>query len=240
MHPILSKVRSRALRHIVAPLARPVPRTDLVRLGSRHAGWWVPASVLRPGAVAYCAGAGEDITFDLALLEHGLRVTTFDPTPRAIAHVQGCAPDNPSFRFEPVGWWDSATELRFFAPRDPSHVSHSAVNLQGTSEYFTARVEPVEQLARRLGDRQVDIIKMDIEGAEYRVLDSLLRFGPVPNVLCVEFDQPQPARRTLAMIRRLRGAGYQLNHVEHWNYTFTRGLEAPLQVGKDAVGANGR
>ncbi len=202
-------------------LVRPIERGDLVRLGSEYGGWWVPRSVLRSDAVAYCAGAGEDISFDLALLQRGLRVTVFDPTPRAIAYVRSHDPGTAGFRFEPVGWWDSEDELKFYAPRDPSHVSHSAVNLQATSDYFLAPVEPVHSAMVRLGDDHVDLIKMDIEGAEYRVIDSLLTVGPRPDVLCVEFDQPQPAGRTISAIRKLQAEGYALNRIEGWNFTFT-------------------
>jgi hypothetical protein len=63
---------------------------------------------------------------------------------------------------------------------------------------------------------------MDVEGAEYRVLDSLLASGPLPAVLCVEFDQPAAVRKTVDAVRRLQRAGYTLNHIEVWNYTFTR------------------
>jgi FkbM family methyltransferase len=55
--------------------------------------------------------------------------------------------------------------------------------LQGTSAYFIAPVQPVHKLMAELGDDHVDIIKMDIEGAEYRVLESLLASGPLPTVL---------------------------------------------------------
>jgi FkbM family methyltransferase len=183
----------------------------------------VPDTGLLAGHVAYCAGAGEDTTFDTALLERGLWVTTFDPTPRAIAHVRATMPNSPRFRFEPIGWWDSSTELRFYAPTNPAHVSHSALNLQRTGEYFIAPVAPVHVLARRLGDDDtVHLIKMDIEGAEYRVIDSLLEFGPLPEILCVEFDQPQPVRKTVAAVRRLQRAGFELNYIDRWNYTFTR------------------
>jgi FkbM family methyltransferase len=221
-HPILLRGRNRMLREVLSRYLRPVPRPDLVRLGTSYGGWWVPEPLIGPETVAYCAGAGEDISFDLALMERGCRVATFDPTPRAIAHVQSVAPQTERFRFEPVGWWNEETELRFYAPRDPSHVSHLALNLAGTVDYFAASVRPVWRLMADLGDDHVDLIKMDIEGAEYAVIDSLLRDGPLPEVLCVEFDQPQPPRRTIAAVRRLRDAGYELNHVELWNYTFTR------------------
>ena len=216
------RVRNRAARALLPRYLHPVPRSDLVRLGSDYGGWWVPEAAVRPGAVAYCAGAGEDITFDLALHERGCTVTTFDPTPRAAAHVQRVAPTSERFRFVPVGWWDRHERLRFYSPRNPEHVSHSVVNLQGTSEFFVAEVKAVHQLMSELGDERVDIVKMDIEGAEHRTLDAMLRRGPLPAVLCMEFDQPQPVRKVVGAVRRLQQAGYTLNRIEAWNYTFTR------------------
>ncbi len=222
MRAELLRVRNAVARRVVKRRLTCTPRADLCRLGSPGAGWWVPESSIKPGAVAYCAGAGEDITFDLALLDRGCRVTTFDPTPRAIEHVRRSAPVEPGFRFEPVGWWDADDEIRFYAPRNSSHVSHSALNLQGTSEFFTAPVRRVDHLMAELGDDHVDLIKMDIEGAELRVIPALLRHGPLPDVLCVEFDQPQPLRSLVETVRALQDAGYDLNEIERWNFTFSR------------------
>ncbi|MHB8466661.1 MAG: FkbM family methyltransferase [Acidimicrobiales bacterium] len=203
-------------------LLRPTTRPDLVRLGSAYGGWWIPRDIIGAETVAYCAGAGEDISFDLSLHEAGCRVVTFDPTPRSIAYVSSVAPNDASFQFLPVGWWSEDTELRFFAPRDPRHVSHSIVNLQRTDEFFLGRVKPVWRLMEELGDTNVDLIKMDIEGAEYEVIGSLLKAGPLPAVLCVEFDQPQPLWRTFSAVMRLRVAGYSLAKIERWNCTFLR------------------
>jgi len=195
---------------------------DVVRLGSSYGGWWVPRWVTgRPG-LAYCAGAGEDITFDLALLSQGWTVRTFDPTPRAVAHVEATAPASDRFTFDPVGWWASATTLDFFAPANPAYVSHSVNNVHGTSVSFAAAVKPVHQIASEYGDRRVDLIKMDIEGAEHAVISTLVEHGPLPEVLCVEFDQPRPLFRLLATIRLLRGHGYRVIRTEGWNYTFVR------------------
>lgn len=204
-------------------LRRLVDRSEeLVRLGSELGGWWIPADVARPGAVAYCAGAGDDITFDLALLERGCQVTTFDPTPLAVSHVESVAVTDPRFRFVPVGWWDTDTDLRFFVHRDDSNPNFSAVGLHGSQNYVVAPVRKVSGLIRELNDPHVDIMKVDIEGAEYRVLNDLLTIDPLPDVLCVEFDQPQPMRRTLAMVRRLTAAGYRLVRIDFFNYTFDR------------------
>jgi FkbM family methyltransferase len=225
MHPLTLRARNKLLVTLLTGLLRRSSTSGLVRLGTDYGGWWVPESVLRPGAVAYCAGAGEDITFDSALVERGLTVRTFDPTPRAIAHVNAHGPVSDRFTFIPVGWWGKEDTLRFYSPQNPAHVSHSAVNLQRTNTYFEAQVRPVAALMNELGDEYVDLIKMDIEGAEYQVLDSLLVTGPLPAVLCVEFDQPQPIRRLLGAVRRLRRAGYELRQVEQWNYTFSKAAQ---------------
>jgi FkbM family methyltransferase len=201
------------------------PRTrgrTLVRLGTDYGGWWVPEEIVGPGTIAYCGGAGEDISFDLALFRRGCTVRVFDPTPRAIAHVQAKAPQSDRFAFVPVGWWSHDEEVKFYAPIDARHVSHSVVNLQGTQDHFIGRVRPVHALMAELGDARVDLIKMDIEGAEREVLPVLLRNGPLPKVLCVEFDQPCPVRAIAQMTRQLKRHGLVPLKIEGWNVTYER------------------
>jgi FkbM family methyltransferase len=199
---------------------RPDEVDGLVRLGTPYGGWWVPEAVLRPGAVAYCAGAGDDISFDIALHERGLRVITIDPTPMAIAHINAEAPRSDRFVSVPVGLWDAESELRFYAPRNPEYVSHSVMNLQRSSEYFDAAVKPLQALMNDLGDQTIDLLKLDIEGAEHRVIESFLASGIRPRVVCAEFDQPAPLRTVLQSIRRLQQSGYRLVKIDQWNYTF--------------------
>jgi hypothetical protein len=73
----------------------------------------------------------------------------------------------------------------------------------------------------RLGHDRIDVLKMDIEGAEGPVLDALVASNLRPKVICVEYDQPEWPWRLAARIRRLMTAGYVVNKVETWNYTFT-------------------
>jgi FkbM family methyltransferase len=218
-------VRDRLYRHAAETVFRSVTtdaRNDLVRLGSGYGGWWVPRSVLTPGAIAYCAGAGEDITFDLALLEHGVRVTAFDPTPRSVSYINSLTIEDERFRFIPVGWWNEDTEIDLYAPRDPAHVSYSALDLQGTGKSITVPARRVATLARELGDPALDLIKMDIEGAEMVVIPDLLSSGPLPRVLCVEFDKVRPLRDVIVLVRRMRRMGLQPARSEGLNVTFVR------------------
>jgi FkbM family methyltransferase len=184
--------------------------------------------VLTAGAVCYCVGAGEDISFDLSLATRfRCEVWMFDPTPRAIAYVSPFVSEHPNLHFEPLGVWSSDTTLRFYAPRDPRHVSHSAVNLQRSAEFFDAECRSVASLMRSHAHERLAVLKLDIEGAEYEVLEDVLTKQLPIDVICVEFDQPMPVARTLRMVRRLRAAGYALVRVEGLNCCFVGPLREP-------------
>lgn len=219
---VFERAQSRLARMALRTLLAPRRPATYVRLGSDYGGWWVPRWALLPGNLAYCAGVGEDLTFDAELIAHGMNVVAFDPTPRSVSFVKD-ADLGPAFDFEPVGWWDSTGTQRFYAPEDPTHVSHSAVNLQKTTEYFVGRVETVASIVKRRGDGIPDVAKMDIEGAEFHVLRSMVADRILPPVLCVEFDQPAPLRSVRLAIRALQALGYRVESVEGWNVTLVKG-----------------
>jgi FkbM family methyltransferase len=163
---------------------------------------------------------GEDITFDLALHERGCTVVAIDPVPRAAAHVAAHGPRDDRFLFIPAGLAARDGVVSFYAPQDPAHVSYSMTNLQRTG---TAEELPVKSLRSIMADtshERIDILKMDIEGAEYDVLNQIIDGGPLPPVLCVEFDQPAPLTKTLWTVIRLRRRGYLVAKVERFNVTF--------------------
>jgi FkbM family methyltransferase len=170
-------------------------------------------------------GVGEDITFDLELIRRfGCSVHAFDPTSRAAQHVAANAGTIERFHFQPVGLWSEDAEIKFYVPKNRQHVSHSIVNLQGTDDYFIGRCRRLSSLMAQLGHGHLDLLKLDIEGAEYAVLQSMVADRIFPTVLCVEFDQPMPFRRTMAAVRALLRAGYQTCFIERWNFTFVHGV----------------
>ncbi len=223
----IASVARRARLKLLPPVLRRMlgvrPDPGLVRLGSAYGGWIVPDALLDPGCVCYCAGLGEDGTFDIELSRrYGCEVHTLDPTPRACEyaaeHLAGVA----GVHFHPVGLWSETRSVRFYVPRNPNHVSHSAVNLQKTNEWFDAPCSSVRDLMTDLGHDRVDVLKLDIEGAEFEVLGRLLCDGIRPGVICVEFDQPAPTLRVLRQVRELRRCHYRLVSVDLWNFTFVQ------------------
>lgn len=219
----LMRVRNRLGRLLLKTFFAPsmVRRCDLEKLGTAYGGWVVPTTMLSDKSICYCAGVGEDISFDLELIhKFGSNVFAFDPTPRAAEHVEKTASHVSLFHFFDVGLWSNHETLRFYSPQDPSHVSHSIVNLQGTETFFEAECKRLSSLMEELGHNHIDLLKLDIEGAEYVVLDSMIEDGIHPMVLCVEFDPPDPILKNIAMVRKLMRYGYCLVSIDAWNYTF--------------------
>ena len=210
--------------------AKIFPREDLKEIGSDYGGWVVPTRRLGPDSICYCVGCGEDITFDLGLIDRfGCHVYGLDPTPRAMVHVKKVAAGNPKYHFFDIGLWDKEDMLNFFAPKNPDHVSHSLLNLQKTENYISVHVKRLSSFMKELGHQKIDLLKIDIEGAEYKVIDSILEDDLDVGVLCVEYDEcfnPLDAdyrNRILDSVNNLTKNGYSLVCSQgNGNYTFVK------------------
>jgi FkbM family methyltransferase len=214
------KIRGRLVRYGFAAYFRPTRTVPMVRLGSAYGGWWVPEAGFDRDSVCYLAGVGTDITFDLALVERfGCRAWGLDPTPRSGQWVAD-QPTNPLWTFEPVGVAGKTGEIKFFEPADAGHVSYSTKNLQRTTAYVSASVMSVRDLMTRLGHDRIDLLKLDVEGAEHDTLRGMLEDGIRPRVLCVEFDQPEPVMWSVRTHAALRRAGYELVKLDLFNLTY--------------------
>jgi FkbM family methyltransferase len=219
---VTRRIKLKAAEVIVPRMTRIRLRNDLVRLGSDYGGWWVPADLLTEKSVVYAAGVGEDVTFDLALIERfGCSVWAMDPTPRAIEHASRIT--EPRWHFLPFGLWQEDATMRFHPPADATHVSHSATEVRGSGPGFDAQCYSLRTFTEKLGHRHIDLLKMDIEGAEGPVLDRLPALGILPGVICVEFDQPESPWALRRRLRRLEEAGYVVRRTEARNYTMTLG-----------------
>lgn len=232
----LAELARRVLHRLCRHRVKCSSSLHLEKIGSDYGGWFVPVDLIKADWICYAGGVGEDITFDLGVIRRfGCQVFAFDPTPRAIAHAARCADSAPGFHFMPVGLWSSDRTLRFFVPRDPAHVSHSVVNLQETDSYFEAPCRNLASLMKELGHDRIDLLKVDVEGAEHEVVSAMVTDGIRPTVLCMEIDQPAPVWKIVTTLGRLRRAGYELVKVDAWNFTFLSKEAMPAEAGQDAM-----
>lgn len=186
-------------------------------LGTAYGAHTVCPDGLNVDSIVYSFGVGEDASFDCALIERfGMAVHAFDPTQRSIAWVRN--------QTLPAGFHMNAVALgtrdgtaRFFKPKNPDHISHS---VEAHDRVTDESVEvPMRKLSTLMAERQhahVDVLKLDIEGSEYDVLDQLCAERTLVNQLLVEFHhqlQPIPYRRTRDTVERLRSVGYRVFNV---------------------------
>lgn len=175
--------------------------------------------------MCYCAGVGEDTSLEEDLLRKtDCDIWSFDPTPQSADHVAKQLLDPARFHFEPVGIGDRTETMRFFAHHDREVVpAYSAVNLWKTTSYFEAPCTTVRALMRKFGHDSLALLKMSIQGAEWRVLSHLLDNGvPDIRILCVEFTQPAPFWRAAASVRELDRHGFRYLCHDQWKFTFVR------------------
>ncbi len=206
------------------------PRNDLVELGTKYGGWIIPKNLLDSGSIVYCVGCGEDISFDLSLIDKvGCNILGFDPTPRAIQYVKKVTINNTKYHFNEVGLWDKDDVLKFYAPKNSDHVSHSLLNLQRTSKYFEAKVKRLSTIMQEHNHKKIDLLKLDIEGAEYKVINSIIEDELDIKIICVEYDEyfnPLDSSYKLRIkqsINKLVNAGFSLVCTQgNGNYTFVK------------------
>ncbi|MFZ4986729.1 MAG: FkbM family methyltransferase [Blastocatellia bacterium] len=184
------------------------------RFGSDYGGWDVVTTELHSQSVVYSFGIGEDATFDIALIDkYGLTVHAFDPTPRSIEWVkrQGFSD---RFIMHEYGIASFDGNVSFSPPENPDHVSHTILDRPSTkSNAITVPVKKLATIIQELGHAQIDVLKMDIEGAEYEVIQDIYRSKIRPGQILVEFHHRFPGvgiKKTRDAVDSIKSMGYLL------------------------------
>lgn len=193
----------------------------MVRLGSEYGGWWIPSAILSPASVVYSVGVGEDITFDVELIARfHCDVYGFDPTPRARLYVESQEPSG--FVFVPMALWTTQGSVRLYAPATAHHVSLSVTDRDHTGEFLDVACDTLTGFRQRFEHDHVDLLKMDIEGAEAAVLEWLIDSSERPRVIAVECELHEPWWRTRRRLISLMQCGYYHVLGEGANQVFVR------------------
>jgi FkbM family methyltransferase len=184
------------------------------RFGSEYGGWDVVSGYLNDTSIIYSFGVGEDASFDLELMrETGAMVYAFDPTPRSIQWVRDQSFPS-SFIMHEYGILDFDGFVTFIPPRNPNHVSHTVLeSVNANRESISVPVKKLKSIMEILKHDKVDILKMDIEGAEYSVIKDMKLSGIRPTQLLIEFHHRfygVGARETKEAIMIIKEMGYKL------------------------------
>ena len=192
----------------------------------KHGEWYLCPTPLTRESIVYSLGIGTDVTFDLSVIDRfGTKVFAFDPTPTATAWIRGQTLP-PEFHAYEYGVADFDGIAEFVRPEDPENPSFSYRGESAERSGATrCEVRRLRTLMEMLGHTEIDVLKMDIEGAEYGVIENLLAEGVRVHQLLVEFHHRKPwigVEKTVAAAESLSRAGFRLFHIspagEEWAF----------------------
>lgn len=144
--------------------------------GNTYGGFYVHPNVLNSKSIVYSFGIGEDISFDREIIKmHNCKVFGFDPTPKSIDWIKKeQLPSNFSFLEYGI---DSRTDfVNFNLPINQDFVSGSTISHKNVDEknMISVPMKSFSDITKELGHTHIDVLKMDIEGSEYHVIESIL------------------------------------------------------------------
>lgn len=197
---------------------------ETAKYGSAYGGWTLLPELLSTHSVIYSVGIGFDISFDREVLAlHGCTVHAFDPTPEVHQWLLEEGVPN-GMLVSNIGIGTSDARLRLFRPRRAKHISHSLSCDEGRG-YIEVECQKVSSVMRARGHRHLDILKLDVEGTEFEIVEDVLRDKVSIDQLLVEHHEWRWRKfkgRTMAMVDQLVGAGFVLYSVDGDNLSFVR------------------
>lgn len=170
--------------------AKLIPDFTVIKDGTDYGGWVYDSTGLSSDSIVYSVGLGEDTSWDEGIIKRfGLNVWGFDPTPKSIQYVTNnprLAIPNFCFTSEAIG--TEKRRMHFTKPKNPHFVSMRQGIHSDAGEVIEVQVNKLENWLNHFQHVHIDILKLDIEGTEYDVLEDWIHREYFPfNQLLVEF-----------------------------------------------------
>jgi FkbM family methyltransferase len=200
-------------------------RAGLVTMGGA-CPWTICTNGLESKSHVLSAGAGNDISFEKALIaSYGCHVVLLDPSPTGVATVtkENLPPQNLTFLAVGLAGIDGL--VSFQEPHDPAEGSFvRREKPDSVAHKFPCKT--LSSLITELAWTHIDLLKIDIEGSEYDVIQDIVENGLKVKQICIEFHHgvtfDHKRRDTVLAILALRKAGYDLIHHTSWDHTFVQ------------------
>lgn len=185
------------------------------KLGTEYGGWYVPNDInLNENSIIYSGGVGEDISFDLSISKkYNSNIFLIDPTEKSKKHynevinfyknkttftgniqpdyyekISNLQPNIEKIFYLDIGLWSKPDTLKFYKQDNENYVSQSLIDGMFGVNYDIVNVDTIKNIMVKLNHHYIDLLKLDIEGAEIKVLEQMFNDNIYPKYLCIEFD----------------------------------------------------
>jgi len=206
-----------------------------------------PVGIDRDSTV-FSLGVGNDIGFDKGMIaNYNCHVHAFDPTPRWIEWIK--SQELPQrFHFYPYAIGDRDGTMKLFPRMPKGKPSSTMLTIMNegliNGDGIDVSVKRLSTLTDELDIPCVDILKMDIEAAEYEVIDDFLAVHLPVYQLLVEFHhrfESVPVKKTRDALDKLFNAGYRIFYISEkareFSFIHQQTYEKYIRGGMDERGS---
>jgi len=226
--------------------------------GSEYGNWKFIHTDDLHNSIILSAGVGEDISFDVEFINfYNSTVIFVDPTPRALEYLETVKEnfglpksqdyqkggfqypssynltkikDNNFIIYKKALWSESDKELNFYFPENERNVSNTLINsyFEKKRKYIKVETISLEQILKENLINKLELIKVDIEGAEIEVIASMLNKKIFPNQLLLEIDYLRRNTifsifKSIIFVKKILNSGYKIIKINNYeNYLFVR------------------
>ena len=189
---------------------------DLV--GTEYGGWMLNLELVPRHSTVISAGVGEDISFDLHLIkDRSCKVIGIDPTPKSHRFIEN-QKDLTNFELVKMALYSNNGDMiKIYKTKRNDYVSESILPDHQSVNNFDSYFSETISLNKIFEEyEEISVIKMDIEGSEYGVIQALKYIPDSVKQFCVEFHHFCTSKTiddTKEMIKILVELGFN-NYVE--------------------------
>ena len=223
----IDSLRRRTLAFELEHTEAPTP--DLVPYGN----YSLVERLVPDEPVVFSLGVGEDVRFDLALIErHNASIHFFDPTPRSARYVENHSKlDRAKFNQIAIADFDGVLDVYIDDLQDSfeSTTSVSVMSRNSAASKLQVPCKTIRTTMREKGICHIDILKIDVEGAGVAILEGLLDAEVYPTQIAGEFERPPVASKLDSYFDKLRQIFERLRALGYTIYR-TRPSEKGFQV----------
>lgn len=192
--------------------------------GRGYGGWVVSKNSLSKESKIFAVGIGNDIDFDLSIIQkYDAIIYEFDPTPEVGNWLK--KQDLPTnFKYFPYALAASDGDVKFYKPIAEGYISHSVEANNANQDYINVPARRLISLMRDFNMNYLDLLKMDIEGFEYSVIDDIIASNCPINQLLIEFHHGMYGKTvadTEQAIKKITDNGYKIFYISNSGREFS-------------------
>ena len=192
--------------------------------------WGIGAGLLSQSSRVLSAGVGFSISFEESIeKKYGCRVVLLDPSETGKNTIIRKAETlSKNIEFLPYGLAGKSGYVEFGAPDRETEGSFKSYN--GTGDLFSFECFSAKSLMERYGFKELDLLKLDVEGFEYEIIKSLFVSKIFPKQICLEIHTnksisiDQGVFSAAVLILRMYFSGYKIIYNKAMDFTFLRTL----------------